>query len=88
MSYTVDQFRADLAEPYGWPGGYPRFFVLSDGEALSYNAARSEQALIEQAIADADDSGWRVVACDINWEDSELTCAHTGALIESAYGND
>jgi hypothetical protein len=29
--------------------------------------------------------GWRVVACDTNWEDGELYCDHSGERIESAY---
>jgi hypothetical protein len=30
-------------------------------------------------------SGWRIVAYDVNWEDADLTCDHTGEKIESAY---
>jgi hypothetical protein len=29
--------------------------------------------------------GWRVVACDTNWEDASLYCDHSGERIESAY---
>ncbi len=87
MAYTVDNFRADLNEPYAWPGGYPRYFITSDGAALSYAAAKSERELIESSIAERSNDGWRVVACDINWEDSELTCEHTGERIESAYAD-
>ena len=88
MTYTIEQFRADLSEPYAWPGGYPRYFVTSDGAALSYKAAKDESELIETAIAEDLSDGWRVVACDINWEDSDLYCDHTGERIESAYGED
>lgn len=87
MSYTVDNFRVDLSEPYAWPGGYPRFFITSDGAALSYAAAKAEQENIESSIAEDCRDGWRVVACDVNWEDSDLTCDHTGERIESAYGD-
>jgi len=93
--YTVEQFRADLEQPYAWPGGYPRYFITSDGAALSYKAAKQEQCLIEAAILSNQShseaqchDGWYVVACDINWEDNELTCDHTGERIESAYGAD
>ena len=64
------------------------FFITSDGGALSFKAARSEARLIMQAIADKDSSGWRVMACDINYEDNDLCCDHTGEQIESAYGGD
>ena len=86
MAYTVADFQRDLAEPYAWPGGYPRYFLCSDGEVLSFAAAKENEAVIVDAIADGDDSGWRVVACDINWEDTDMVCAHSGEPIESAYG--
>jgi hypothetical protein len=86
MNYSADQFTRDLAEPYAWPGGYPRYFITADGAALSYAAAENERRLIRRAIRTDDNaSGWRVIGCDINWEDPELYCDHTGARIESAY---
>jgi len=83
--YSVDQFKADLQQPYAWPGGYPRYFLTSDGAALSFKAAADNQQQIIEAIADNDNSGWRVIGCDINWEDAELYCDHIGDRIESAY---
>lgn len=88
MSYSIEQFRADLSEPYAWPGGYPRFFITSDGAALSYAAARECQGEIDSAIGSQSNCGWRIVACDVNWEDPDLICDHTGARIESAYSED
>lgn len=85
---TVDQFNKELESPYAWPGGYPRYFIMSDGDALSFKAAKENADLIREAIASNSNNGWRVVAVDINWEDHWLTCAHTGELIESAYGED
>jgi hypothetical protein len=86
MTYTIQQFSKDLDEPYGWPGGYPRYFITSDGAALSYDAARENRQIIEQSISEGCNDGWQVVACEINWE-SELICDHTSKLIESAYGD-
>jgi hypothetical protein len=88
MTYTVEQFEADLAEPYAWPGGYPRYFVAHDGEALSYAAATENKAQIVDDIRECENSGWRVIGCEINWEDTELYCAHTNKRIPSAYGDD
>lgn len=88
MNYTIEQFRADLSDPYVWPGGYPRFFICSDGGCLTFKAAKEEQELIEQAIEDNDNSGWRVIGCEINWEDNSLYCDHTGEKIKSAYAED
>lgn len=92
-SYTIDQFNADLAEPYAWPGGYPRYFICADGEALSFAAARENAELIREAIGEHARNGnvgnsWDVIACDINWENADLYCAHSNARIESAYADD
>lgn len=82
------QLRATLrAGAYAWPGGYPMFFITSDGEALSFDAVRAEYAQVSRAIRDKSSDGWRVVACEINYEDAELACAHSGNRIESAHGD-
>ena len=81
------QFLAVLAEgPWAWPGGYPLFFVTSDGEALSFRSAEREQEAICEAIAEGDKaSSWFVIGVEINYEDAELYCCHSGERIESAY---
>jgi hypothetical protein len=89
MVYTISDFRRDMMRgPYVWPGGYPVHFVMSDGEALSFKAARENVRLILEAIRDQDASGWRVIGADINWEDTSLYCADSGERIPSAYGDD
>ena len=86
---SVSEFNAAIESgPYAWPGGYPVFFITSDGAALSFAAAKSEAELIRESIAGCHNDGWRVVGCDVNWEDSELYCDHSGARIESAYAED
>ena len=70
-------------------GGYPIFFITSDGAALSYDTVKDEYDEIAEAITDDDRSGgWRVEAVDINWEDPDLIDDHTGDRIESAYADD
>ena len=88
ISKPSDFGRALKQGPYAWPGGYPLFFVTEDGAAISFAAARKEAKLICDAIRDRSRSrnGWRVVACEVNWEDSDLVCDHTGKQIECAYG--
>lgn len=73
------------AGAYAWPGGYPLYFITSDGAALAFDTVRKEFKCIVDAIRRKHSNGWRVVACDINWEDAELFDAHTGKRIESAY---
>lgn len=69
-------------------GGYPLYFVTSDGGVLSFEAAESEyKQVVWDYLHDAS-TGWRIVACEINYEDDSLYCDHTGKQIPSAYGDD
>jgi len=81
------QFEAVLAEgPWAWPGGYPLFFVTSDGEALSFRSAEREREAICEAIAEGNrNNDWFVIGVEINYEDPQLYCFHSGERIESAY---
>ena len=87
---NTHQLRATLrAGPYTWPGAYPLYFETDDGSALSFATVHKHYAQCARVIRDAygyDTGGWRVVACLVNWEDTDLRCAHTGELIPSAYG--
>ena len=75
------------AGPYVWPGGYPLYFVTRDGGTLSFAAVQDNLALVLAGTRDGS-GDWAVIAVDINYEDAELTCAHTGERIPSAYGDD
>lgn len=70
---------------YAWPGGYPLYFITSDGAALSFESVRENYSQIIDSIAHKSHDGWRVVACAVNWEDDSLHCDHSGERIESAY---
>ena len=88
---TISDFRkAVRSGPYAWPGGYPCYFIMADGEALSFKAAKAERRLLLHAIAHPEylDKQWLPVAFEINWEDGDLLCSHTGERIESAYAED
>lgn len=85
---TLSEFRAAIRNgPYAWPGGYPLFFVMADGESLSFKAAKAERRLIIESIARPEfhDKQWLPIACVVNWENDSLYCCHTGETIESAY---
>lgn len=85
---TVKQFKDALKNgPYAWPGGYPVFFITSDGAALSFDAAKKEKKRIIDSIKENSSDGWRVSGVDINWEDPNLYCDHTNKRIESAYAD-
>jgi hypothetical protein len=84
---SIGDFRKAIRNgKFAWPGGYPMFFVMDDGEAISFEAAKAERRNILEALAaDHAHDGWKPVAFEINWEDADLYCAHTGKRIESAY---
>lgn len=84
---TVAELKATLrAGAHVWPGGYPLYFITSDNAALSWESVLENLNQIFWAIKTKDRGGWQVVACDVNWEDTDLYCEHSGKPIESAYG--
>ena len=84
---NMTDIKTTIRNPYAWPGGYPLYFITADGAALSIKAARDNfKAIVWAWMNDAND-GWLIEAYDVNWEDSDLTCDHTGEKIESAYGD-
>jgi len=59
---------------------------MADGEALSIDAARAHWPDICRAIIQNDRrDSWFAIGADINYENPDLYCAHTGARIECAY---
>lgn len=85
---TVAWFFGTLATKYTSVGCYPKFWLASDGETLSYEACLANAGRIARAIRDGSNDGWRVVACDVNWEDPDMRCADTDERIESASAED
>jgi hypothetical protein len=86
---TLAEIKTHLRNgPYAWPGGYPMYFVTSDGAALSFKAVRKEwRYIVDAHLRDDKRCGWHIAGADINWEDPDLFCDHTGERIESAYAD-
>jgi hypothetical protein len=72
---------------FAWPGGYQMFFITSDGAVLSFDSVKAELRSVLDSINTKTNDGWRVVVCDINYEDTALYCDHSGEKIESSYGD-
>lgn len=88
---TVADFKATLrAGAYAWPGGYPLYLLCDDGGTLCFKCARRNAREIMPVITskDRNDAQWRVVACEINYEDNALYCDGCNAQIDAAYGED
>jgi len=86
---TVAELKATLrAGAYAWPGGYPLYFICDVGAALSFDSVKENLPQVIYAIQHGLRDGWRVVACEINYEDNDLTCEHSGEPIQAAYGEE
>jgi hypothetical protein len=88
---TQEQYQELLAAnggklpKYAWPGGYPLYYLMDDGEALCPDCANDPSNPVH---IDGLRDGWRIEAPDINYEDAQLYCAHCNKRIESAYAED
>lgn len=81
----LEQVKQAIRSPHAWPGGYPVYTILSDGEVLCPKCARAEFKQIVRATREKLRDGWRAAGVEILWEGEEY-CAHCGEELESAYG--
>ena len=70
---------------YAWPGGYPIYYIFADGGCCCPKCANDNIIGIDREGRNSH-GGWKLAACDVNYEDEDLTCDHCGAKIEAAYG--
>lgn len=89
-TYSRKDLARDLREgPYTSLGGYPKFFVSRDGCTLSFKTVLEHAKLCLRATGQAkpalEDLQWAIYGADINWEDPDLYCEHSGERIPSAY---
>ena len=84
---TLQEIKTALRNgPYAWPGGYPTYFINSDGAALSHEAViEMWHDTVWAHMYNHRGSGFHIAGIEINWEDGDLTCEHTGKRIPSAY---
>ena len=82
---NLRQVKRAIRDGYAWPGGYPLYVVMADGEALSCAAAHQHWRAIVWSTLHGAREGWAVAGAAINWEDGALYCCHSGARIASAY---
>jgi hypothetical protein len=88
-NFTLQNFIKELKDgPYAWPGGYPKYFVTKDGGVLSFDSAKEMKNEIIDAMKNNSDPSWYIMGVDINWEDPDLYCDHSGEKIECAYCDD
>lgn len=77
--------------PYAWPGGYPKYFIMADGEAASFAGVQAQMDSVAKAcVVGADYRSdfyfqWLPIGVEINWEDADMFCCMTNERIPSAY---
>ena len=81
--YLLD---SGVVQSYAWPGGYPIYFIMQDGEAMCPSCVTRNKKLINEAYADRDVQ-WNVVSSSVNYEDTDLYCCNCNAKIEAAYAD-
>jgi hypothetical protein len=88
-NYNTRQVKEAIRTKYAWPGGYPLFLFTSDGATLCIDCGRSKwkQICFEMRHPERHNQ-FQVICADVNWEDTNMYCAHCNEKIESAYGDD
>lgn len=86
---TIHDFIGSLRDgAYTGLGGYPKYWITEDGGILSHRACLENVLAIGRAIRYSSEPQWRVIGCDVNWEDPDLMCDDSGERIQSAYAED
>jgi hypothetical protein len=67
---------------FAWPGGYPCLLLMADGESIDAQSARENYRLVRRA----DSTDWKPMEVFVHWEGAPIQCAHSGRMVESAYG--
>jgi len=82
----INEVKNAIRSPFAWPGGYPVYTVMSDGEMLCCKCAKNNFKAIVAATKAGLRDGWKAEGAQILWEGEEY-CAHCGSILESAYGS-
>lgn len=83
----IDSVKRAARDRYAWPGGYPLYILMSDGEPLCTQCARANFRQIARSTRDDVRGDWVAEGADIYWEGPPMQCAHCNTDIESAYGD-
>jgi len=81
--------RDAVRHPYAWPGGYPIYTLMSDGETLCAKCVRENYRAISESTRHNSRDGWAAAGTFVLWETTSGPehCAHCGDELESAYGD-
>lgn len=83
----LNKVKQAIREPFAWPGGYPCFALMKDGEFLCADCAKSNFRSIVDSTKHNYNDGWCALGSEINYEGTHY-CGHCSAELESAYGEE
>ena len=81
----LEKVKDAIRNPYAWPGGYPVYVVMADGELLCRDCACKHYRYIAYETNHPFSGGWESAGADILYEGTEY-CGHCNCELESAYG--
>lgn len=84
---TIEEFDTALNNKFAFPGCYPTFLTMQDGDALCMDCAQELANEIRRDIADKFGYYLTPIAHEINWENDTLICCSCNNQIPSAYEN-
>lgn len=61
------------------------YFLASDMEPLSFESVQENWRQIVSAHLTGCNADWLMAGVEVNWEDADLYCTHSGERIPSAY---
>ena len=85
----IEAVKRAIREPYAWPGGYPVYTVMDDGDLLCPDCARAEFKQIVRDTKMQIGGCWTVLGAEILWEEMDGTpaiCSHCEKKLQTAYG--
>jgi len=85
-----DLAKAYRSGPYAWPGGYPVYLRLSDGEVLCWDCFKSEYRQLVFDLDNECNTGWKPAAMFVLWENDvdeviPTYCGHCSKVLDAAY---
>jgi hypothetical protein len=83
---NASQLKATLRNgEFAWPGGYQMYLITNDGQAMCFKCAIKNFRLVVSDWLSNCDTGWKIVGCEINYEDQDCICCNCNKQIPAAY---
>ncbi len=76
-----------IRDRYVWPGGYPVYVVLTDGDMLCGDCAKENYYSIAWELIKDVDYGWKPIGTQVLYYEGEQ-CGNCYKELESAYGEE